>query len=514
MGHRITGRLAAQSLVVVGGLLVTLVVAVRPDLLRVASAPGLRVALEATSVCLLVFAATVLAVPPERDVRATRDALVAALVVLALGNGIFGVLPVVTEGRLAVDRGLGFYPWVAARFVAGALFLVAATGRPRLGLGRTVAMGVGALLVVEGALVASGSRLPVPVSISTGAMPEVTVTGPVLHLLLQAVPGVLFGLGAWLAGRLYDETRAPGHLWVSLALALQVFTQANEVLHPAILGPVVTVADAFRLLSFLTLFAGGLHQLHHLYRVRSRAVERQADDLVRQSDTVGRLAALARREHDLRAVVTHELASPLAAIRAWAHVLEAGGDHMTETERRAVAGVGEEARRLAQLVERTEQLRDMEQDGFDCVLQPVRARLLVGDAVQFLRALVGAQPVSASCEDVRVMADPVRFGQLVRNVVTNAARHTPDGEPIAIVGQVRDRAFVLTVTDRGPGIPLEERSLVLEPFVRGTSVTHAGQGVGLYVASRIAQAHGGTLTLTEPPDGPGTCVVVTLGLAS
>lgn len=515
LARSVRGRV--QWLVVAGGVAVTVVAAVVPGWFEVRDAPGLRVALEVTSLCLLLFAATVLAVPPDRDVRATRDAFVAGLITLGLGNGVFGVLPVVTEGRLTIDRGLGFYPWMGARFVAGLLFLAAAAQRPRLGLARTVAAGLGLLLVVEGTLIASGDRLPVPVTITAGPMPAIEVVNPVAHVALQAVPGLLFAVGAVFAGRLYDESRAPAHLWLSLALILQVFTQFNEIVHPAILGPVVTAADAFRLLSFLALLTGGLFQLRFLYRSRSRVVLDQARDLQRQGMMVDRLASLARQEHDLRTLVAHEFATPLASIRAYAHVLGADVGALSARQRQAVEGIAGEARRLTELMSRMEELRDLERDAFTCDLRPVRAQGLVTDAVRFVHGLLGAHPVTASCVDVRVHADPVRFGQLVRNVVTNAARHAPPDVPIEIEGRVVAGRFELSVTDRGPGIPPEERSRVMERYARGrhaTATGTAGQGIGLYVAARIAAAHGGTLEIHDPPDGTGTRVVVTLGLAT
>lgn len=506
-------RRLAQAIAVSTGSLVTVLAVLVPGLLEAGNAPALRVGLEVTSLCVLLFAAVILALPGEGDVRPTRDALVAGLVVLGLANGAFGVLPVVTEGRLEIDRGLAFYPWIAARFVAGGLFVLAALQRPRLGLVRTVAAGVAVLLLVESVLVAVGDALPVPLVVTPQATVE--VVRPTIHLLFEMVPGAMFVVGAVLAGRLHDETRMPGHLWLSVALVLQVFTQVNQVLHPAILGTYLTVADVFRFASFLALLVGGVLQLERLYRARTRAVSRQAEDLTSQAEMVDRLAALARQEHDMRTLVTHELATPLAAIRAYVHVLSARPEALPDPAKEAVDGIAAESARLTELLGRLDELRDLERESFACDLQPVRARVLVADAVQFVQGLLGVHPVTSRCEDVRVMADPVRFGQLLRNVVTNAARHTPPGSPIEIEGRPIDGRFELTVTDAGPGIPPGERRRVLERYARGSTATgSSGQGIGLYVAARIAAAHGGNLVITDPPTGTGTRVVVTLELAA
>lgn len=502
-----------QAGVALASIAVTTAATAVPRLLEVGNAPELRVSLEVTSLCVLLFAATVLSLPGQGDVRPTRDALVAGLVVLGLANGFFGVLPVMTDGRLEIDRGLAFYPWIAARFVAGGLFVLAALQRPRLGLVRTVATGIAALVVVEMLLIAAGARLPVPVVVTPEA--TVVVVRPLMHVVFEVLPGIMFAVGALLATRLHDETRAPVHLWLAIALVLQVFAQVNQVLHPAILGAYLTVADVFRFASFVALLVGGVLQLQRLYRARTRAVRRQAEDLSWQAQMVDRLSALARQEHDLRTTVTHEFATPLAAIRAYAHVLASQGDHLSPPAREAVAGIGDEAQRLTALLGRMDELRDLERDSFVCDLQPVRAQLLVADAVQFVRGLLGVHPVRADCADVSVMADPIRFGQLLRNVATNATRHAPPGSTIEITGRCHDGRFELAVTDAGPGIPVEERRRVLERYARGSTASgHEGQGIGLYIAARIAAAHGGTFAITDPPSGTGTRVVVTLELAA
>lgn len=507
------GRRRALTGVALASAALTGAAVVVPRLLEVGNAPELRVSLEVTSLCLLLFAATVLSLPGQGDVRPTRDALVAGLVVLGLANGFFGVLPVVTDGRFEVDRGLAFYPWVAARFVAGGLFVLAALQRPRWGLVRTVVAGIVALSLVEGILLAVGAGLPVPLVVTADA--TVVVVRPLMHLVFEVVPGTMFAVGAVLAHRLHDETRAPVHLGLAVALVLQVFAQVNQVLHPAILGAYLTVADVFRFVSFLALLVGGVLQLERLYRARTRAVSRQAEDLTTQARMVDRLSALARQEHDMRTVVTHEFATPLAAIRAYAHVLATQAGTLPPSAREAIVGIGDEARRLTALLSRMDELRDLERDSFVCDLQPVRAQLLVSDAVQFVQGLLGVHPVRSSCPNVRVMADPVRFGQLLRNVVTNAARHAPPGSTIEIDGRCHDGHFELSVTDVGPGIPVEERNRVLERYARGsTAAGQAGQGIGLYVAARIAAAHGGSFTITDPPEGRGTRVVVTLELAA
>ncbi len=109
-------------------------------------------------------------------------------------------------------------------------------------------------------------------------------------------------------------------------------------------------------------------------------------------------------------------------------------------------------------------------------------------------------------EELPISADPGRLRQVLENLLTNARRHSPKGQPVAveITAETRDGArwAVVTVTDRGPGVPPEVLPRLFELFSAGPGCT--GFGLGLYLASQIAAAHGGTLTMESPPDGGAT----------
>lgn len=114
-------------------------------------------------------------------------------------------------------------------------------------------------------------------------------------------------------------------------------------------------------------------------------------------------------------------------------------------------------------------------------------------------------------QEVVLSADPDRLRQVLENLLANAVKYAPKHTPITV--QVdRERRMdgpwmILTVSNAGPGLPPELRARLLRPFVAG--VTSTGLGLGLYLADRIAAAHGGTLTL-DSPRGQG--VQVTLAL--
>jgi two-component system sensor histidine kinase BaeS len=108
------------------------------------------------------------------------------------------------------------------------------------------------------------------------------------------------------------------------------------------------------------------------------------------------------------------------------------------------------------------------------------------------------------------IGDPVRIGEIVTNVVSNAIRYTPHGGRIEIDCRTTDGSLVLTVSDNGPGVALEDRAHIFEAGYRGTaSRGRSGSGLGLGIARRFVEAHGGTIELAD--DGrAGASFVITL----
>ncbi|HEX2028600.1 MAG TPA: ATP-binding protein [Nitriliruptorales bacterium] len=488
--------------------------------LRVALHAGdARAILEVAGVFLVLFSALMMAIPDDDQIRPARNAFISALAVIAVTNGLFGVSATVAWQRLTVDEGLAFYPWVAARYEAGLLFILAGIERPRLSLPRYLWASLTVLVLADGLLLLGAERLPALVQLrNAGGSPEITILATAPHAVLQAVPGALFLLGGWLAGRTYLRSGAPVFLLLSLALIAQAFTQVHEIVQPAFLGPVVTTADVFRSASFVLLFLGALLQVRRLYQERSDTVRAQQADLYAQDVLAEELMRFLVQEQDFRAIVSHELATPVATIRAFAHVL---GGAVTPSgparHRHALEGILAETRRLTELIARIDELRDLELAEFRCDLRPVAIRPLLEEAASFARGLPGDHPTTVDSDHVRVSADPVRLGQAIRNVLTNAARYAPSSTPVAIQGrEVSGGRFWIAISDRGPGVPLEEREVVLRRYARGTTGRRTpGTGLGLYVTSRIVEAHNGRMWIEDAGGAPGTGtrVVIELPLA-
>jgi signal transduction histidine kinase len=113
----------------------------------------------------------------------------------------------------------------------------------------------------------------------------------------------------------------------------------------------------------------------------------------------------------------------------------------------------------------------------------------------------------------RVLGDPTALGQVVRNLVDNAARHARSGVSVAVAEEAgRDGStdVVLVVDDDGPGVPPEQRERVFERFVRldeARARDAGGSGLGLAIVKEIAGAHGGSVVAEASPSGGARFVV-------
>jgi signal transduction histidine kinase len=106
-----------------------------------------------------------------------------------------------------------------------------------------------------------------------------------------------------------------------------------------------------------------------------------------------------------------------------------------------------------------------------------------------------------------VCGDRTQLRAVLQNLVANAVKFTrPLRAPrVTVTAPPVESGWRLEVADNGPGVPAAERERVLEPMVRGSGTEVDGTGLGLAICARVVQAHGGTMGLTDGPDG-GACV--------
>lgn len=235
--------------------------------------------------------------------------------------------------------------------------------------------------------------------------------------------------------------------------------------------------------------------------------ERRAD--VSSPDEIGELAtafnAMAdtvAREDELRrlfaADVAHELRTPLTILRSQ---LEAVQDGLTAPTPDVVDSLHEESLRLGRLIADLETIAAADAAAFSLDRSEVALRPLVREVLDGFAGHLAERDLTlvADLADVTAFLDPARMGQVLTNLVSNAAKFTPRGGRVTVALERRDGAIELTVADDGVGIPAEEQQRVFDRFFRGTRARAAGSGIGLAVAAELVDAHGGELTVRSEP---------------
>jgi two-component system sensor histidine kinase CreC len=212
--------------------------------------------------------------------------------------------------------------------------------------------------------------------------------------------------------------------------------------------------------------------------------------------------------------LTHELKSPLAAIRASAELVESGGSTMAAADReRFVATIREQGDRMAEMIGKLLALAAVEHRQRIEQPQPVDLTSLVGEAEERLAPKLARRGVSVRVQGSRAMVsgDPFLLRQALVNLLDNAADFAPEGSTID-VAIARDRArWRVTVADRGPGIPEYALDRAFERFY---SLPRPGggsrsSGLGLCFLAEVAALHDGDATLANR-DGGGAVATLSL----
>jgi signal transduction histidine kinase len=249
-----------------------------------------------------------------------------------------------------------------------------------------------------------------------------------------------------------------------------------------------------------------------------RALER--DEALRKERTARAEAEVANRAKDsFLAVLGHELRNPLSAIRAALGLLEVAGKD-AETAARAREVIGRQVSQLVTVVEELLDIARVTTGRMHLDRRPTELGELARECVQTLRTQgrFTRHEVSVETETVWAYGDSARLAQVLTNLLVNALKYTPGGGHIDVRVRSDGDAGILTVSDTGDGIPPALLERVFELFVRGDhglNRTGGGLGIGLTLARRIAELHGGSVHAASEGPGRGSTFTVRLpGIAA
>ncbi len=221
---------------------------------------------------------------------------------------------------------------------------------------------------------------------------------------------------------------------------------------------------------------------------------------------------LARLREDFVAGVSHELRTPLAQIRMFADTLLLDRIRNPAEGRRAIEIIGQETRRLSQLVENVLYFHRHRRAPAAAPGAPLELRAFIVDVADTFKPLASSRRVRIEvripADEVIVVASADGLRQVMLNMLDNAVKFGPADAVVTAGLEIHGPDARISVEDHGAGIPLEDRRRVFEPFERG-AVTGGtgGAGIGLAVVRQIVREQGGTVTVEDTTTGGARFVV-------
>ena len=355
----------------------------------------------------------------------------------------------------------------------------------------------------------------VGISAGVGELPiEVAQTGR-----YEVAPSIASSLGpdiaAWVRGHDPHEPMqiAPSHG----CGALNLFTRA--VGHGAELG-VIAVGYAptrdFPALHHLVLNVAATQAATAIQNARLLSSLRKSESNLR--DANASLQDADRRKDEFLATLSHELRNPLAPLRNSLHVLRLAGNERASPAIHAM--MERQVDHLVRLVDDLLEMSRISRGTFELRRERLEVSSVVRHALETSGPLLqdaGHRLVlSLPDEPLWVDGDAVRLSQILANLLNNAARYTEAGGEVQVAARREGGSAVITVRDNGIGIEPDALTRIFEMFNRGTQAgrsSEGGLGIGLALARKLAEMHGGDVTARSDGPGLGSEFVVRIPLA-
>jgi two-component system sensor histidine kinase KdpD len=247
--------------------------------------------------------------------------------------------------------------------------------------------------------------------------------------------------------------------------------------------------------------------------VTGKIMQELGRSLARAEELSAELVELNRMKTELVQILAHELFTPITTIQGTAATLSVAGGRLSGEEMRDLAGgVERAAGRLRRLVANIGAVVSLEREA-TLPTQAVPLRSIIDDALESF-APIEAGTIDTQIPDELLAAEVLAYPALASRALVLVSENALDFRNDAAV-EVRaagdDDEITLEVSDRGPGIPPDQRDRIFELFTQvewTSNRSHEGLGIGLFLARRIMQEHGGRLELRDREGGGSTFVLV------
>ncbi len=247
-------------------------------------------------------------------------------------------------------------------------------------------------------------------------------------------------------------------------------------------------------------------------RLSPRGTDDEMDDLIRTiNGMISRLESSFKRMAEFTADASHELKTPICAMRGEAEVLLLK-ERKVEEYQEGLANFIEQFDHLNQMINDLTLLSKVDSAEVTLKMTPLRLDLLIKDLCNFFQILAEQKNIALEAgplEEVTVMGDKVRLQQLFTNLIDNAIKYTSRGT-IRVTVEKDEGAVAVKVSDTGMGIPEEEREKIFKRFYRmdkSRSKETGGVGLGLSIAEWVARAHQGRIEVDSKVNQGSTFTV-------
>jgi PAS domain S-box-containing protein len=262
-------------------------------------------------------------------------------------------------------------------------------------------------------------------------------------------------------------------------------------------------------------------QLHGFSKVTHDMTERKRAEesyrlLIQEQVARAEAEASSQAKDEFLAILSHELRTPLTAILGWSDLLRSGKLDR-DTTAMAAESIERSAKAQAVLVEDLIDVSRMISDKFS--IDPILTELapVIETAVNSLRPSAAAKDIQLHIDSDpvvgAVLGDPVRLGQVMLNLISNAIKFTPNGGSVTVRLEEVAAGPRIKISDTGQGIDPAVLPIIFDHFRQADSSStrgHGGLGLGLAIVRYVVEAHGGVVTAESPGTGQGATFTVQL----
>lgn len=239
-------------------------------------------------------------------------------------------------------------------------------------------------------------------------------------------------------------------------------------------------------------------------------IAEEKDEELRQSRIID------EKKTEFMSIASHEIKTPLTIIKAYSQMAKSAKDQCSDHVRGILEKIDSQSNKLLSLVQQLLDVSKIENGNLLYSMEVIDFNPFVADMVAIMKSITPHHELKLSLSGTgKVIVDPLRMEQVFSNLLGNAAKYSNKQTTIDITVEIEEEHQIkVCVKDQGIGMSAESMKSVFDKFYRDKDVlrTHAGLGMGLYIASKIITDHGGKIWVDSQP-GEGTTFSFTLPLA-